>query len=94
MKKTFFITFKSNLVFVNFCNLQVKKLGEKLQKCRGDVENAREKYTAALHDLNGYNPKYIEEMTFVSYKIFLFFLPTLLSLLPFILLSLSLSLIR
>ncbi|CAE1254400.1 PACSIN [Acanthosepion pharaonis] len=44
---------------------QVKKLGEKLQKCRTDVENAREKYTAALHDLNSYNPKYIEEMTFV-----------------------------
>lgn len=44
---------------------QVKKLGEKLQKCHVDVESAREKYTTALHDLNGYNPKYIEEMTFV-----------------------------
>ncbi|CAI9729810.1 kinase C and casein kinase substrate in neurons 1-like isoform X2 [Octopus vulgaris] len=44
---------------------QVKKLGEKLTKCKGEVEASRDKYKAALHDLNSYNPKYIEEMTFV-----------------------------
>ncbi|GAB1601281.1 protein kinase C and casein kinase substrate in neurons protein 1-like isoform X4 [Argonauta hians] len=44
---------------------QVKKLGEKLAKCRIEVDASREKYKAALHDLNSYNPKYIEEMTLV-----------------------------
>ncbi|KAI8780801.1 protein kinase C and casein kinase substrate in neurons protein 3 [Biomphalaria glabrata] len=42
---------------------QLKKLQDKLKKCQQEVENTREKYTAALNDLNSYNAKYIEDMT-------------------------------
>ena len=33
-----------------------------MEKCTKDVEAAKEKYEAALSDLNAYNPKYMEEM--------------------------------
>lgn len=46
-----------------FFHLQLKKLQDKLRKCQQEVEGSREKYTAAVNDLNSYNPKYIEDMT-------------------------------
>ena len=44
------------------CVFQIRKFQEKVEKCTKDVEGAREKYEAALSDLNAYNPKYMEEM--------------------------------
>ncbi|BFZ05187.1 hypothetical protein BsWGS_08226 [Bradybaena similaris] len=41
---------------------QLKKLQDKLRKCQQEVENTREKYNAALNDINGYNSKYVEDM--------------------------------
>lgn len=45
---------------------QLKKIQEKADKCRRDVEIAKEKYEATLNDLNAYNAKYMEDMTEVS----------------------------
>ncbi|WAR03159.1 PACN2-like protein [Mya arenaria] len=42
---------------------QLKKLQDKLKKCQAEVEATQEKYQASLNDLNGYNAKYIEDMT-------------------------------
>ncbi|GFR83250.1 kinase C and casein kinase substrate in neurons protein 2 [Elysia marginata] len=42
---------------------QLKKLQDKLRKCQSEVEGTREKYNAAVNDLNGYNAKYIEDMS-------------------------------
>ncbi|RUS76254.1 hypothetical protein EGW08_015997 [Elysia chlorotica] len=42
---------------------QLKKLQDKLRKCQTEVEGTREKYNAAVNDLNGYNAKYIEDMS-------------------------------
>jgi hypothetical protein len=47
---------------------QLKKLQEKLRKCQQEVEATREKYTAAVNDINGYNAKYIEDMSEVYKK--------------------------
>ena len=44
----------------------MKKLQDKSEKCRRDVENTRERYESALNDLNAYNAKYMEDMTEVS----------------------------
>lgn len=41
----------------------LKKLQDKLRKCQQEVEATREKYHASVNDLNGYNAKYIEDMT-------------------------------
>ncbi|XP_064634663.1 protein kinase C and casein kinase substrate in neurons protein 1-like isoform X2 [Lineus longissimus] len=41
---------------------QVKKLSDKVDKCEREVEITKDKYNAALADLNSYNAKYIEEM--------------------------------
>ena len=46
--------------------LQLKKLQEKAEKCRRDVEVSKDKYEAALNDINSYNAKYMEDMTEVS----------------------------
>ncbi|XP_025085422.1 protein kinase C and casein kinase substrate in neurons protein 1-like isoform X2 [Pomacea canaliculata] len=46
----------------------VRKLQEKLEKCRLEVQATREKYEACLNDLNGYNARYIEDMTEVYKK--------------------------
>ena len=48
------------------CFFQLKKLQEKLKKCQVDVEATHDKYEACLNDLNGYNAKYIEDMTEVG----------------------------
>ena len=45
---------------------QLKKIQEKADKCRRDVETAKDKYEATLNDLNAYNAKYMEDMTEVS----------------------------
>ncbi|CAL1538277.1 unnamed protein product [Lymnaea stagnalis] len=42
---------------------QLKKLQDKLRKCQQEVESTREKYNAAVSDLNSYNAKYMEDMT-------------------------------
>ena len=34
-----------------------------MERCRRDVEASRERYEAALSDLNGYNAKYMEDMS-------------------------------
>ncbi|KAK6191557.1 hypothetical protein SNE40_003214 [Patella caerulea] len=47
---------------------QLKKLQEKLRKLQTEVEANREKYQAALNDLNGYNAKYIEDSTEIFEK--------------------------
>jgi len=41
---------------------QVKKLQDRLSKCKEDVQRTREKYDTALHEITAYNPKYIEDM--------------------------------
>ena len=43
--------------------MKVKKLQEKVEKCRKDVDATRERYQQSLTDLNSYNAKYIEDMT-------------------------------
>ncbi|BFZ15746.1 hypothetical protein BsWGS_18785 [Bradybaena similaris] len=47
---------------------QLKKLQDKLRKCQQEVESTKDKYTAALNDINSYNSKYIEDMTEVYKK--------------------------
>ncbi|KAL8614195.1 hypothetical protein ACOMHN_026412 [Nucella lapillus] len=46
----------------------LRKLQEKLRKCQQEVEGTRDKYQACLNDLNGYNAKYIEDMSEVYSK--------------------------
>jgi len=41
---------------------QVKKLTEKVERCRRDVESTRSIYTTSLTELNSYNAKYMEDM--------------------------------
>ena len=41
---------------------QVKKLTEKVERCRRDVESTRSAYTTSLNELNSYNAKYMEDM--------------------------------
>ena len=48
--------------------LQLKKLQEKAEKCRRDVEVSKDKYEAALNDINSYNAKYMEDMTEVRFS--------------------------
>lgn len=47
---------------------QVKKMQDRVQKSKDDVQKAKEKYEAALDEINGYNPKYMEDMTVVFDK--------------------------
>ncbi|XP_041366171.1 protein kinase C and casein kinase substrate in neurons protein 2-like isoform X2 [Gigantopelta aegis] len=47
---------------------QLTKLQEKLRKLQTEVDSTKEKYEAALNDLNSYNAKYIEDMTEVYDK--------------------------
>ena len=53
-------------IYFCFIFFQLKKLQEKLKKCQVDVEATHDKYEACLNDLNGYNAKYIEDMTEVG----------------------------
>ena len=52
-----------------FIHWQLAKLQDKLRKLQADVESTKEKYEAALNDLNSYNAKYIEDMTEVNQQI-------------------------
>ncbi|XP_044727886.1 protein kinase C and casein kinase substrate in neurons protein 1 isoform X2 [Chrysoperla carnea] len=47
---------------------QVKKMAERVQKSKEEVQRSKEKYEAALQEINGYNPKYMEDMTDVFDK--------------------------
>ncbi|KAJ2945301.1 hypothetical protein O0L34_g9380 [Tuta absoluta] len=38
-------------------------MAERVSKCRDEVNKTREKYQAALAEITGYNPRYIEDMT-------------------------------
>jgi len=38
-------------------------MSEKVERCRREVETGRERYEQSLTELNGYNAKYIEDMT-------------------------------
>jgi len=44
-------------------NIKVKKLQDRVEKCRRDVDATRERYRQSLTELNDYNAKYIEDMT-------------------------------
>ncbi|XP_033215946.1 protein kinase C and casein kinase substrate in neurons protein 2 isoform X2 [Belonocnema kinseyi] len=48
--------------------LLVKKMQDRVQKTKIEVLNAKEKYEAALQEINSYNPKYMEDMTQVFEK--------------------------
>jgi len=41
----------------------LKKLQDRVSKCKDEVNKSREKYQVALQDINNYNAKYMEEMT-------------------------------
>lgn len=47
---------------------QVKKMQDRVQKTKEEVLKAKEKYEAALQEINQYNPKYMEDMTQVFEK--------------------------
>jgi len=40
----------------------VKKLTEKVERCKRDVESTRSAYVTSLNELNSYNAKYMEDM--------------------------------
>ena len=46
---------------------QLRKMSDRVEKNRKDVEATRTKYEAALSDLNSYNAKYMEDMTDVRH---------------------------
>jgi len=46
----------------------VRKLAERVQRAKEEVQRTKEKYETALHEINGYNPKYMEDMTEVFDK--------------------------
>ncbi|XP_065158110.1 protein kinase C and casein kinase substrate in neurons protein 1 isoform X2 [Atheta coriaria] len=41
---------------------QIKKMQDRVQKSKDDVQKCKEKYELALQEINGYNPKYMEDM--------------------------------
>lgn len=47
---------------------QVKKLQDRVAKCKEEVQRTRERYEAALQEINDYNAKYMEDMTVVFEK--------------------------
>jgi len=48
--------------------LQTKKLQDRVDKCRKDVENTKDKYEEALAVLHKYNSTYVDDMTEVFSK--------------------------
>lgn len=48
--------------------LQLKKLQQKVEKCKEDVESMRKAYESALNEINEYNARYMEDMTEVFNK--------------------------
>lgn len=47
---------------------QVKKLQDRVARCKEEVQRTRERYEAALQEINEYNAKYMEDMTVVFDK--------------------------
>lgn len=47
---------------------QIKKMQDRVQKTKDDVQRAAEKYDQALQEINKYNPVYMEDMTSVFHK--------------------------
>lgn len=43
--------------------LQVKKMADRVSKCREEVKKSRDRYQVALSEITAYNPRYIEDMT-------------------------------
>ena len=41
----------------------MRKLAERVQRTKEEVQKTREKYDTALQEINAYNPKYMEDMT-------------------------------
>ena len=50
------------------CDAQVKKLQEKVDKCRKDVETTCDRYRQSLEELDSSTPKYVEDMTEVYHR--------------------------
>lgn len=48
--------------------LSVKKLQDRVTKCKDDVQKTKEKYEQALQEINDFNAKYMEDMTDVFDK--------------------------
>lgn len=66
LKKTDIGCKKRNRLFNNlehYTYFQVKKMAERVAKCREEVSKSREKYQSALAEITAYNPRYIEDMT-------------------------------
>lgn len=55
-------------VFPRFSNTQLKKLQDRVQRAKEDVQKCREKYEQALQEINKYNPIYVEDMKSVFIK--------------------------
>ncbi|XP_076351552.1 protein kinase C and casein kinase substrate in neurons protein 1-like isoform X2 [Tachypleus tridentatus] len=47
---------------------QVKKMQDRVAKCKDDVQRTKERYEQALREINDYNAKYMEDMTVVFDK--------------------------
>uniref|UniRef100_A0A2R5LCI6 Putative adaptor protein pacsin n=1 Tax=Ornithodoros turicata TaxID=34597 RepID=A0A2R5LCI6_9ACAR len=47
---------------------QVKKLQDRVARSKEEVQKTKERYETALHDINDYNAKYMEDMTVVFDK--------------------------
>lgn len=47
---------------------QLKKLQDRVQRAKEDVQKCREKYEQALQEINKYNPIYVEDMKSVFIK--------------------------
>lgn len=46
----------------------MKKIQDRVQKAKEEVQKGKEKYELTLQELNSYNPKYMEDMTVVFDK--------------------------
>ena len=67
MQHCFAVNWRTYILFFS-CVFQLRKMSDRVEKNRKDVEATRTKYEAALSDLNSYNAKYMEDMTDVRHK--------------------------
>ena len=44
-------------------SLQIKKIQDKVNKCRAEVEKSKDKYEKCLEDITAHNPRYMEDMS-------------------------------
>lgn len=54
--------------YIIFRASQVKKLQDRVSKCKDEVQKTKERYEQALREINDYNAKYMEDMTVVFDK--------------------------